>query len=373
MAKHNRNSLIFSRLFTVVILLGMLQGCTSTNRWFNDNQKAQTPPLATPTPTPEELPAPVKSPTKKQRKIDREAIRRRLDQLRRFTASRGLNFEIGYNSALERTVEELAGTKLPENLAELASKQNALARQVMSGLSESKGQRRSPCSADAAAFDWRSVGIVTPVRDQGRCGSCWAFTAIAAFESSALYHNNLTSSLVGPLANGSEQHILSCSGAGTCQGGWYGPVFQFMAENGTLLERLFPYKGVDAPCKFTRTSPLQAIAWGYVRNDGGIPSVPQMKQALCEHGSLAVTVHSTDAFRAYKRGVFDEGASGSTNHAVTLIGWDDSKGAWLIKNSWGTDWGENGYMWIAYGSNNIGKGAAWVDARKYRLPRVSVH
>ncbi|MDY7008249.1 MAG: C1 family peptidase, partial [Cyanobacteriota bacterium] len=80
-------------------------------------------------------------------------------------------------------------------------------------------------------------------------------------------------------------------------------------------------------------------------------------------------VYMTDVFHAYKGGVYNENAYGTPNHAVTIIGWDDRKRAWLVKNSWGTDWGEDGYIWIAYNTNRIGYGAAWVDARKYRLPR----
>jgi hypothetical protein len=99
--------------------------------------------------------------------------------------------------------------------------------------------------------------------------------------------------------------------------------------------------------------------------------VDRLKDALCKFGPLAVTVLATDAFQAYTGGdIFNECASGDINHAVTLIGWDDDKQAWLIKNSWGTGWGdtcgygsERGYMWIAYGCNKIGAYAAWVYAQ----------
>jgi cathepsin L len=110
-----------------------------------------------------------------------------------------------------------------------------------------------------------------------------------------------------------------------------------------------------------------------------MPTVAEIKKALCEHGALAVAVHVSNAFRLYTGGVFNEQANGLIkNHEVTLIGWDDSKGAWLIKNSWGTGWGGNGddasstrgYMWIAYGSNDVGYNASWVDVKHalYRLP-----
>ncbi|NES89429.1 MULTISPECIES: C1 family peptidase [Okeania] len=167
----------------------------------------------------------------------------------------------------------------------------------------------------------------------------------------------------------SEQHVLRCSGGGTCKGGWYGLVFNFMVEQGNLPERIFRYQATDAVCRFQRNTPLKAATWEYVRNDGGIPSVSQMKQALCKHDPVVSAVYMTDVFHAYKGGVYNENAYGTPNHAVTIIGWDDEKRAWLVKNSWGTDWGEDGYMWIAYHTNRIGYGAAWVDARKYPLPR----
>jgi C1A family cysteine protease len=73
-------------------------------------------------------------------------------------------------------------------------------------------------------------------------------------------------------------------------------------------------------------------------------------------------VNATRAFQAYKGGVFNERDPGRINHAILLVGWDDAKGAWLMKNSWGVRWGEAGYMWIDYKSNSVGTAAAWVRA-----------
>src|SRR5205823_4760917 len=133
----------------------------------------------------------------------------------------------------------------------------------------------------------------------------------------------------------SEQDILSCSGAGTCGGGWWMRAFNYAISTGVATEADYPYMATDSPCNASVSRPYRATAWGYVIPSGGIPSVNQVKQALCDHGPLSVGVFVTSAFQAYTGGVFNEqDTSHGINHAVTLVGWDDSKGAWLIKNSW---------------------------------------
>jgi cathepsin L len=88
-----------------------------------------------------------------------------------------------------------------------------------------------------------------------------------------------------------------------------------------------------------------------------------MKDAICKYGAIAACVKVTPAFQAYKNGVFNEFAyvSGEKdiNHAITIVGWDDKKNAYLVKNSWGPQWGDDGYVWVEYGCNNIGYGATW--------------
>lgn len=215
----------------------------------------------------------------------------------------------------------------------------------------------------AAHFTWLDMKKLTPVKFQGECGSCWTFTSAAVMEGSAkmIYSSELDIA---------EQSILDCSRgksgrkAGSCSGGWYGDVFDYYSANNPVPEKNAPYATRDGVCMKRGTVPYRIAAWGYVRADGGIPSVSAMKAALCKYGPIAATVKVTDHFQSYTGGIFDEFAktSGETdvNHAITIVGWDDEKKAYLIKNSWSTDWGENGYMWIRYGCNNIGYGAAWV-------------
>jgi cathepsin L len=299
------------------------------------------------------------------------AIKNQIVDLRRDIQAKNLSFQVGYTTALDYKLQQLAGTKAPDDLPAQAQKQNTLATQILNiDLAErDKFERLNPgkipelqliqsrgCFASAKSFDWRNLNKVTPVRNQGACGSCWAFAALGAYEGNNLIRNNAQ-------ADASEQHIVNWGNAGSCSGGWWAKAFDFLINNGTATESTVPYTASNNAYNSNVSTPYRSIAWGYVKADGGIPTVAAMKQAMCKHGPLTVAVRVTPAFQAYTGGVFNEQSTGAINHGVTLIGWDDNKGAWLIKNSWGTGWGDNGYMWISYNSNRIGYGAAWTQAR----------
>jgi C1A family cysteine protease len=240
----------------------------------------------------------------------------------------------------------------------------------------SVGQGRGK-TADAA-FNWRDQGLVTAVRDQGACGTCWAFAAVAAFESSLLIRNLGKTLPGGVVANVSgldlsEQQLVCCATRSGCGGDWYGVAFDFLMNKGAVTEGRYPYTATTGDC-LEGVGPLRAVTWGYV-SDKDTPGPDELKSALWQYGPLVVSLEATENFRAATSpGVFVErGVKGQVfNHAVLLVGWDDNadyagggRGAWLIKNSWGTGWGTQGYMWIAYGSNNIGRAAAWVVADLY--------
>lgn len=305
------------------------------------------------------------------------AIKQHLEGLRRDIQTQKLSFQIGYTTAMDLRLEQLAGSRAPADLHVQAPKQNAAAEQLLKidraerdkfakanpGKLHELQIRRPNCAA-LRSFDWRQQNKVTSVRNQGPCGSCWAFATLGAYESSYLIRNNLA-------ADGSEQQIVTCSGAGSCAGGWYSNAFTWLIGRGDATEAAVPYTATNgSPGMCNPAASYSAVAWGFVRPDAGIPTVPAMKEALCRFGPLAVAVRATPLFQAYHSGVFNEQAPGPINHAVTLIGWDDGKQAWLMKNSWGTGWGESGYMWIHYGSNSIGYAAAWVQAKNnhYHIP-----
>jgi cathepsin L len=161
-----------------------------------------------------------------------------------------------------------------------------------------------------------------------------------------------------------------------CSTGWHGTAFDFMVygqgipmvyedgykkKDGKMFRRIYTAgrKNMCSP----NNGFVKAAAWDYVNSPPDkLPTVEQLKTALIEHGPLAAPIFYDDCLANYRGGVFNENDLGMINHVVLLIGWDDEKQAWLIKNSWGETWGEKGFGWIKYGSNNIGVFAAWIEA-----------
>ena len=143
----------------------------------------------------------------------------------------------------------------------------------------------------------------------------------------------------------------------------------YLVAKGTTSESKVPYTASDKACDESDKSPIyRAINWGFVDPNNNMPSVQKMKEALCEYGPYTIGIQATSAFQAYTSGVFNETtAVNGSNHAVVLVGWDDEKQAWLIKNSWGTNWGENGYAWVRYNNNSCGYLARWVQAKKNKI------
>ncbi len=307
------------------------------------------------------------------------AIKQNLQGLRKEVINKNWKFQVGYTDAMNFSINQLAGLKVPTNLEEQIKTQNTIAVQMLEvdNIEKEKFVKLYPGklpelylkpSPTAQSMDWRKYGKVTPVKNQMACGSCWAFATLGAYEGNYLIRNNTS-------INASEQCLVNCSGAGSCSGGWW--AFQYLINTGCASEADYAYTANDKPCITGLSLPYKAVAWGYVTNGSSVPTVQQLKQALCQYGPLAVAVHVSGAFQAYTNGVFNENSTGNVNHGVTLIGWDDTKNAWIIKNSWGPNWGETcgygterGYMWIAYNSNKIGFAAAWVTAKNifYKLP-----
>jgi inhibitor of cysteine peptidase len=223
-----------------------------------------------------------------------------------------------------------------------------------------------------AAFNWCDQGGCTLVKDQGGCGSCWAFSTVGPLESNILIHDGLEKDL-------SEQYLLSCNiDGGSCRGGWFAHDYHqwrhILAEPdaGAVYEVDFPYVEWDAPCNPPHTHHEKIVDWAYVGNYYSVPSVTSIKQAILDHGPVSVAIRTSSAFRSYTRGIFETNEVGTPDHAVVLLGWDNNQGTngiWYLRNSWGTRWGERGYMRIGYGISSVGYAANYVtyDATCYDL------
>jgi cathepsin L len=267
------------------------------------------------------------------------------------------------NAAAERGLDAIVGTILPPDLKQRAAEQQARADAVLKQAPVVRPRAKTgavpeidpaipPIDPATPMFDWRYYGIVSRARDQGNCGGCWAFGTLGAFEGAYALG-------MRKLVDLSEQEILDCSGAGSCGGGWW--AFPFLVQRGGVLELQRPYRGVEGPCSFQAASPFRAATWGYVGAvDPNRPTIAELKAALCRFGPVAAALRATPAFLSYRGGVFNERDSRPINHAITIVGWNDRIGAWAIKNSWGATWGSDGFGYVAYDSNNIGTGAAWV-------------
>ncbi|MCB0517062.1 MAG: C1 family peptidase [Chitinophagales bacterium] len=218
--------------------------------------------------------------------------------------------------------------------------------------------------ASISKYDMRNEGLLPPIRNQLLCGSCWAFSAVASYESSYAIKN-------GKQINASEQDLLNCTEGASCAGGLPLMVFFDMIENGKKLvkESDVPYQNEQQACS-NRQGIYEAANFGVVDQRiidpyADKPSIEDIKDAIYNHGAVSSAVLVGDNWAFYTGGIMkDDGFDTDlVDHAVNIVGWDDTKGAWLIRNSWGDAWGEDGYMWLEYGANNIGTYAAWIDAK----------
>jgi C1A family cysteine protease len=303
-----------------------------------------------------------------------------LEALRAQGKKQGWKFSVGYTSAFAAPLSALTGTRVPSNFLILAAAQNQFAEKASAAVDESARLAGVPspqylpgCNPDDVEFNWRDKGALSEIEDQGRtCGSCWAFSAAATYNAAYKIRNQTPVKV-------SEQHILSCAvgnngkPAGSCSGGWYYPAYQWMVGKGVVKQNALPYTGHDAMCPTPPPFEYRAVAWGFVTDKTSIPLNREIKQALCQYGPIASAMYATVAFQAYGGGFFNEHNKGKVNHAVTIVGLKDNaggkdQGAWLVRNSWSTKWGDHGYAWIDYTSNNIGYAAAWVRPEELKIP-----
>ncbi|MGD0237021.1 MAG: C1 family peptidase [Syntrophorhabdales bacterium] len=212
----------------------------------------------------------------------------------------------------------------------------------------------SQVTALSATFDWRTYnggGWVTPVRDQGQCGSCWAFATTANLESVTLIKNNTP----GVNLDLAEQILVSCSGAGSCSGGSPGSASNYIKSTGLPVETCYPYTALNGTCSSAcsgwQASDYKISGWSYVTTTA--PTVDAIKNALNTYGPVNTTMEVYSDFFYYSSGVYHY-ATGTYEggHAILIVGYDDVNQCFIVKNSWGTGWGEAGFFRIAYSELN---------------------
>jgi len=254
-----------------------------------------------------------------------------------------LGFELGENQFSDLTQDQYRvaaglGYKAPESMQGLPH----LGEHVHDG------------SELAASVDWTTKGAVTPVKDQGQCGSCWAFSTTGSTEGAWQISS-------GSLKSVSEQQLVDCATATSagCQGGSMAGAIQYESGTAMATEASYPYTATDGTCKssFTAAIPQGGIT-GYksVGNFLFGASKTNMQSAI-QQQPVSIAIEADQyAFQAYKSGVLSSGCGTSLDHGVLAVGYgtENNQDYWLVKNSWGSSWGLSGYIKISSASNVCG-------------------
>jgi len=212
-------------------------------------------------------------------------------------------------------------------------------------------------------FDWRQNNGVTPAKNQGSCGSCWAFAAVGQLEAHTLIYDLRLEDL-------SEQQAVDCNSYGAgCSGGWAFAAYEVFLSPGAVGELCYPYEATDGEC---RQAPCTVIS--KISTYASVPnSINAIKTALAT-GPVSTSMTVIDDFYNYTSGCYNGSTTANINHGVLIVGWDDNQcggqGAWIVKNSWGRSWGTDGFCYIKYGAVNIGSYSYQIT---YQPTAVLVH
>lgn len=278
-----------------------------------------------------------------------------MEQIHKHNADSTQTYQLGQNQFTHLTFDEfvkavnLNGIKTP-NLRKKGAKVHAQPENV---------------STLPASVDWVSAGAVTPVKNQGNCGSCWSFSTTGSLEGAYQIKN-------GNLMSFSEQELVSCDVGGDdagCNGGWMDSAFEYIQKNGGLTtEDQYPYTsgttGKDGSCSTGFNLVAGSAPSSYTDVQAG--SVNALMSAVAQQPvSIAIQANQL-AFQSYKSGVLTGKCGQRLDHGVLAVGYgtDSSSGLdfWKVKNSWGNTWGEGGYIRILRSSDDL---CGVLDAASY--------
>jgi len=220
---------------------------------------------------------------------------------------------------------------------------------------QSKFVTKTGKAAPPNVFDWRTAGKVTPVKNQEQCGSCWAFSATETIESAYMLKHGLVNSSMQPLG---PQQIVDCDQYdGGCEGGNPPTAYAYVQQaGGQETEADYPYKGVNGNCNFNKQDVFaQITGWQYAC---GTENEPELLQNTYTNGASSICVDAAN-WQDYQSGVMTAWQCAWINeldHCVQAVGWNLNAATpyWSVRNSWSTQWGEQGYIRLEYGANTCG-------------------
>ncbi|KAJ6826896.1 oryzain gamma chain-like [Iris pallida] len=257
----------------------------------------------------------------------------------RSTNRKRLPYRLGINKFADMSWEEFKASKL-------GAAQNCSATL--------KGNHQLTDVVLPETKDWRETGIVSPVKNQGHCGSCWTFSTTGSLEAAYTQATGKSISL-------SEQQLVDCAKAFNnfgCNGGLPSQAFEYIKYNGGLdTEQSYPYAGVNGICSFKPENVGVKVIDSVNITLG---AEDELKHAVGVVRPVSVAFEVVKGFKLYKGGVFTSDSCGTSpmdvNHAVVAVGYGVENGVpyWLIKNSWGEDWGVDGYFKMELGKNMCG-------------------
>lgn len=207
------------------------------------------------------------------------------------------------------------------------------------GNSDLSGIEAGVFNGTADDIDWRSKSAITPIKNQGSCGSCWAFAATEAIESEAFISKKYKLLVLGP------QQIVSCDKKSSgCNGGNPQTAYTYIQANGMETEADYPYTAKTGTCKFD-SSKVSVKITGQKKVSGGesglLTALQSTPFAIC---------HDTGGWQNYKSGIMTSCSSGG-GHCTQMVGYASSGDYWIIKNSWGSGWGNSGYLYLKKGKD----------------------